>query len=56
MSEDQSQAKALPSVPRQKVPMLIKYKVRGPIRPLSQPIVGTLTVRAMPNAVMTQCI
>jgi hypothetical protein len=54
ISEDQSQAKALPRVPRLKVPRQIRYRVRGPTRPLNQPRVGMVTVRAIPKAVMTQ--
>jgi hypothetical protein len=51
---DQSQASILPSDPRAILPTEIRYRVRGPNKPLSQPVAAMITVRTIPGAVRIQ--
>src|SRR5712691_600355 len=51
---DQSQASILPSDPRAILATEIRYRVRGPNQPLSQPVEAMITVRTIPGAVRTQ--
>src|SRR5262249_12940781 len=52
----QSQASILPSDPMLILPIESRNRVRGPHRPLSQPVAAIVTVRAIPGAVRTQWI
>ena len=54
--DGQSQASIVPSDPRVILPIQIKYRVRGPHRPVSQPVEAMTTVRAIPGAVRIQWI
>src|SRR4029453_3775274 len=55
-SEGQSQASILPNDPMVILPIESKYRVRGPHRPLSQPVAAIVTARATPGGVRTQWI
>src|SRR4029434_3874532 len=55
-SAGQSQASILPSDAMVILPIESKNRVRGPHRPLSQPVAAIVTVRAIPGAVRTQWI
>src|SRR5215510_910549 len=56
ISDGQSQASMVPNDPRVILPMQIRYRVRGPHRPVSQPMEAMTTVRTIPGAVRIQWI